>query len=111
MEEQDKCWECGVKMIKKKVDYALYGIQIGKFPALVCPKCGGTYFSEETSKKITEITKDKGLWGLGTKTKIGQAGSTLDIRLTKNIIEFMKLKKGKEVNIYPESSSKLVIEF
>lgn len=110
MEEKDTCWECNIKMIKKKVDYSLYGIHIGKFPALVCPKCGETYFSEEISKKITEITKNKGLWGLGAKTKIGQAGSTLDIRLNKKIIDFMKLKKGKEVNIYPESNNKLVIE-
>ena len=107
---KDKCWECTVKMIKKKVDYSLYGIKIGKFPALVCPKCGETYFSEETSKKITKITKHKGLWGLGVKTKIGQAGSTLDIRINKKIIDFMKLKKGKEVTIYPKSRNKLIVE-
>ena len=104
------CWECNVKMIKKNVDYSLYGIKIGSFPALVCPKCGEIYFSEETSKKITEITKNKGLWGLGAKTKIGQAGSTLDIRLNKKMIDFMKLKKGKEVNIYPQSRDKLIVE-
>ena len=100
-----------MKMSKKKVDYALYGVKVGKFPALVCPKCGETYFSEETSKKITKITKDKGLWGLGIKTKIGQAGSTLDIRLNKKIIDFMNLKKGEELSIYPENRNKLIIEF
>ena len=110
MEEKDKCWECNVKMIQKKVDYSLYGVEIGKFPAQVCPKCGETYFSEETSKEITKITKEKGLWGLGAKSKIGQAGSTLDIRLNKKIIEFMKLKKGKEVSIYPKSRNELIIE-
>ncbi len=110
MKEEDICWECNEKMIKKEVDYSLYGIKIGKFPALVCPKCGETYFSEETSKKITEITKKKGLWGLGAKTKIGQAGSTLDIRLNKQIINFMELKKGKEVNVYPESKNRLIMD-
>ncbi|MBI2575855.1 YgiT-type zinc finger protein [Candidatus Woesearchaeota archaeon] len=110
MKEKDACWECGVKMINKKVDYSLYGIRIGKFPAFVCQKCGETYFSEETSKKMTEITKKEGLWGLGAKTKIGQAGSTLDIRLNKRIIDFMQLKRGGEVNIYPESKNKLIIE-
>jgi hypothetical protein len=108
--EEDMCWECNEKMIKKNIDYSLYGILIGKFPAMICPKCKETFFSEETSKKITEITKQKGLWGLGAKTKIGQAGSTLDIRLNKNIIEFMGLKKGKEVNIYPRSKNQLVVE-
>jgi len=108
--KEDKCWECDEKMVKKEVDYSLYGIKIGKFPASVCSKCGETYFSEETSKKITKITKDKGLWGLGSKTKIGQAGSTLDIRLNKNLINFTKLKKGAEVNIYPENRNKLIVE-
>jgi len=110
MEEENMCWECNVKMRRKNVDYSLYGMKIGKFPALVCPKCDETYFSEETSKRITQHTKDKGLWGLGTKTKIGQAGSTLDIRLNRNIINFMRLKKGREVNIYPENKNKLIVE-
>ena len=110
MEEKDKCWECDAAMVHKKVDYSLHGVKIGKFPALVCATCGESYFSEETSKKITEITKERGLWGLAAKTKIGQAGSTLDIRLNKKIIDFMKLKKGKEVNIYPESNNRLIIE-
>ena len=110
MDEKDKCWECNVRMVKKKVDYSLYSIKIGSFPAMVCPKCNESYFSEETSKKITKLTKEKGLWGLGTKKKIGQAGSTLDIRLSKNIIDFMKLKKGEEVTIYPESKNRLVVE-
>ncbi|MEA3513973.1 MAG: hypothetical protein U9R34_00690 [Nanoarchaeota archaeon] len=51
----------------------------------------------------------KKIWGLQVKTKIGQAGLTLDIRLPKKIINFLKLKKGEEVTIYPESEHKLVI--
>jgi antitoxin component of MazEF toxin-antitoxin module len=61
------------------------------------------------SKKMTEIAKSKGIWGLQTKTKIGQAGTTLDIRLPKKIIDFLNLKKGKEVEVYPEGKDKLVI--
>ena len=109
MEDKNKCWECGRKMAHKKVDYSLYGVSLGKFPALVCDKCNETFFSEETSREITKTAKEKGLWGLGTKTKIGQAGSTLDIRLNKRLIEFMGLKKGEEVTIYPESKNKLII--
>ena len=68
------------------------------------------FLDEETSKKITLATKAKGLWGLGATTKVGQAGSTLDIRLPKKIIEFLKLKKGKEVMVYPENKNRLVVE-
>ena len=55
-------------------------------------------------------TKSKKLWGMEAKTKIGQAGSILDIRLPKKIIEFLNLKKGEEVSIYPESKKRLIVE-
>ncbi len=107
---KEKCYICEKgNLTKKRVDYKLYGVNIGKFNAEVCDKCGETFFDENTSKKMTEIAKKKGLWGLQTKTKIGQAGTTLDIRLPKRIIEFLNLKKGKEVDIYPEGKDKLVI--
>ncbi len=107
---QEKCYICGKgKLTKKKVDYELYGINIGKFPAESCDKCGEIFFDENTSKKMTEIAKKKGLWGLQTKTKIGQSGTTLDIRLPKKIIALLNLKKGKEVEIYPEGKNRLVI--
>jgi YgiT-type zinc finger domain-containing protein len=109
MTDKDECWECKGKMKRKEVDYLLYDVKIGKFPALVCDKCNETYFSEETSREITEATKQKGLWGLQAKTKIGQSGSTLDIRLPKKIIEFCNLKKGKEVTIFPERKDRIVI--
>ena len=107
---KEKCYICEKgNLIKKGVDYNLYGVSIGKFNAEVCNKCGEIFFDEDTSKRMTEIAKKKGLWGLQTKTKIGQAGTTLDVRLPKRIIEFLNLKKGKEVEIYPEGKNKLVI--
>ena len=107
---KEKCYVCEKEnLIKKRVDYNLYGVNIGKFNAEVCNKCGEIFFDENTSKKMTEIAKKKGLWGLQTKTKIGQSGTTLDVRLPKRIIEFLNLKKGKEVEIYPEGKNKLVI--
>ena len=67
------------------------------------------FFSEGVSKKMTKKAKEKGLWGLQAKTKVGQAGTTLDIILPKKIREFLNLKKRKEVEIYPEGKNKLVI--
>ncbi len=95
--------------MKRNVKYTLYGIHIGEFPALVCDSCKESLFSEETSKAITRIVKEKGLWGLQAKTTVGQAGKTLDVRLPKRIIDFMNLKKGTEVTITPESENKIVI--
>ena len=105
-----KCDECGGKIIKKKVDYSIFGVSLGKFPAEVCAKCGETCFDEDISRKMTEIAKEKGLWNLETKTKIGKVGDALDVRFGKRLIEFLKLKKGEEVTIYPKSKNKIVIE-
>ena len=106
-----KCYICeNGKLGAKKVPYSVHGEFVGVFSADACNLCGETFFSEETSKEITKATKAKGLWGLGAKTKIGEAGSTLDIRLPQRIIEFLKLKKGEEVVMYPENRHKLVVE-
>ena len=107
---KEKCYICENGSLRKgKVDYILYGVSIGKFDAKICDKCRETFFDEQVSKKMTEIAKKKGLWGLQAKTKIGQSGTTLDIRLPKKFIEFFNLKKGKEVEIYPEGKNKLII--
>lgn len=106
-----KCYECEKgSLARKEVEYGIYGVKLGRFPAEVCSRCGEVFFSEEVSKKINHKAKQLGLWGLETKSKIGQAGSALDIRLSKKLVEFLKLKKGKEVKIYPENRQKLVVE-
>ncbi len=53
----------------KEVNYDLYGIFLGKFPAEVCDRCEETFFDEEISKKITKSAKKKELWELQAKTK------------------------------------------
>lgn len=106
-----KCYLCGkAELQKKKAPYTLHGEFVGHFDAEVCESCHEVFFDEETSREITKATKAKGLWGLDTRTKIAQAGSTLDIRLPKRIIEFLHLKKGEEITIHPESRRKLIIE-
>ncbi len=111
MKKMGKCYLCEKgNLEKEKVPYDLLGEKIGMFDAEVCSSCGEIFFDEETSRKITAATKAKGLWGIGSRTKIGQAGSTLDIRLPKRIIDLLGLKKGEDVTIYPESKRRLIIE-
>ncbi len=104
-----KCEECGGKIIKKKVDFNMYGFSLGKFPAEVCTKCGEEVFDEDASDQIEQIAKEKGLYGLGTKTRVGVAGNCLDIRINKRLAKFLELKKGEEVTIAPEGKNKLVV--
>ena len=97
-----KCDECEKGTLhEKKVDYILLGQNLGKFNALVCITCNETIFTAETFKAVEQIAREKGLWGLAAKTRIGTSGNALDVKLPKSIIDFMHLEKGQEVCIEP----------
>ena len=97
-----KCDECNNGNLKeKKVEYTLLGIDLGKFDALVCDSCGEVIFESKESDAIEKAAKAKGLWGLAAKTRIGTAGTALDVRIPKAITTFLNLKKGQEVIIEP----------
>lgn len=105
----ERCWECDGKLVIKKIPYDFLGERIGTFPAKVCNTCKEEIFSEETSRKIDKIIKDKGLWGLESRTRIGKSGDSLNVIINKKLAKFMKLKKGEEVLVYPENKKKLII--
>jgi len=106
--EKNIC-ECGGKIINKKVDFSIYGVNIGKFDAEVCQKCGEELFSEEVSNQIDEVAKKKGLLGLEAHTKIGKAGDSLIIRINKKIADFYGLKQGEEITIIPKDKKEISI--
>ncbi len=105
-----KCPICGKGELKKgKIKEHMYGVYLGEFPAEICNKCNESFTDKETTKKIEEIAKKKGLFGLGKKTKITKSGNSLAIRIPKDIANFLKLKEGKDTFIHPEDN-KLIIE-
>ncbi len=108
--ERKTCEECGGKVKKGKVEFTLYGNSLGHFPAAVCTQCGEELFDEETSDQIDRIAKEKGLWGLEAQTKITKVGSSYAIILNKKLVDFMGLKLGEEVHLYPEAKDKLIIQ-
>ena len=103
------CEECKGKVIRKKAEYKYLGEHMGNFEADVCTKCGEKVFDEDTSDKIECIVKKKGLYGLGARTRVGKVGTSLDVKINKRLAEFLNLKKGTEVRIYPENKKKLII--
>ncbi|MBS3137492.1 hypothetical protein J4232_03600 [Candidatus Woesearchaeota archaeon] len=59
------------------------------------------FYPANILEKIESESKKKGLFGLGTKTRIGTSGTALDVKLPKALVDFMSLQKGKEVIIEP----------
>ncbi len=108
--EITKCDECGGKFIQKEVEFKLYGESLGKFPAFVCMKCGEEIFDEQTSDKIDESAKKKGLWGLGANGKVIRVGSSIALVINKKIAQFLDLKEGGEVHIHPENKKRIIID-
>ena len=105
-----KCITCEKgEMVKKKIEYTQLGHTLGKFDAFVCTQCGETLFEVSTSAQIEKRAKELGIWGLAKKMRIGTSGSSLDVKLPKSIVDFLKLKKGQEVIIEPKEKNKLEI--
>lgn len=105
--------ECPVcekgKLKKGKIKESMFGVYLGEFPAEICTKCGESFTDSETTKKIEDAAKKKGVWGLGKETKITKTGNSLAIRIPKIIADFLKLKDGEKAYIHPENN-KLIIE-
>ena len=107
---RNKCEECGGKIVKRDVEFKLYGEPVGVFPAEVCTKCEEEVFDEETSGSIDAAAKAKGLWGLGANATVTQVGSSTALVINKKIANFMGLKKGERVYIHPESKHRIIID-
>ncbi|MBI2147958.1 hypothetical protein HYU19_05840 [Candidatus Woesearchaeota archaeon] len=105
-----RCPSCDKGTLKKELKKELLsGVFLGEFPADACHSCGESFTDSETTLKIEEAAKKKGIWGLGSVTKITKTGNSLAVRIPKRIVDYLKLKDGKEAYIHPESD-KLVIE-
>ena len=108
--KETKCPMCEKGVLKKsKIKENMHGVYLGEFPAEVCTKCKESFTSPDTTKKIEKIAKEKGIWGLGVKTKVTKTGNSLAIRIPKKIADYLELREGKETYLYPEGK-KLVME-
>lgn len=57
-----------------------------------------------------EDYKEKGLRPLEAVTKVRKIGSSLIVVINKRIVDFIGLKKGEQVKVYPEGKHKIIIE-
>ena len=105
-----ECPICEKGNLKKtKIKESMFGVYLGEFEAEVCSKCGESFTDSKTTKKIEDVAKKKGIWGLGAVTKITKTGNSLAVRIPKNIVDYLKLGNNKEVYIHPESN-KIIVE-
>ncbi|MBL7148173.1 MAG: YgiT-type zinc finger protein [Nanoarchaeota archaeon] len=105
-----KCPVCEEGTLKKKkIKEYMFGVYLGEFPAEVCTKCNESFTDSNTTKKIEEVAKKKGIWGLSAITKITKTGNSLAVRIPKKLVDYLHLENNKEIYIHPEAN-KLIME-
>lgn len=102
--------KCGGKLKKTVSNVEFFGIDFGPKPANVCTKCGSEYISQEVMEEIEREVKKRGLFGLERRSRVSKSGNSLVIRLPKEIVESLKIKRNAPVVIYPSERRRLVIE-
>ena len=105
-----KCPICEKGTLKPVMEkHLMFGVDLGTYTGEKSSACGEVFTNSEIIKKIESVAKQKGIWGLGKKTKIAKAGNSIAVRIPKEIADYFKLEVGKEAYIHPESR-KIVIE-
>ena len=102
-----KCVMCKGITEKRKVEHCEFGVLIGTFPADVCTMCNETYFDEKAAEAIQKKSKELGVFGLARKVKVAEVGSSIALRIPKEIASFLNLTKGKEVTLMPKDKNEL----
>lgn len=107
----ERCPVCDKGSLRAaKHDFAMYGVSLGKFPAQVCDACGEAVFSEAVSRRIQQVAKKRGLWGIAKKVKVTYSGNGLTIHVPKALAAFLQLQRGDEVVLRPEGRDRIVID-
>ncbi len=102
--------KCGGKLKKGAGEVEFFGIDFGVKPVNICTKCGSEYLSQEVMEKIEAEIKKRGLFGLEKRGRVSKSGNSLVIRIPKEIVDSLGIKRDLPVLIYPSERSKLVVE-
>lgn len=102
--------KCGGKLRKDASDVEFFGIDYGVKPVEICTRCGSEYISQEVMEKIEADVKRRGLFGLEKRGRVSKSGNSLVIRIPKEIIKSLGIKRDLPILIYPTEKHKLIIE-
>ena len=102
---------CGGKVEWKKDRVITQGVDCGTLDVEYCSKCGEQYLPEESMKIVEKKLKEAGLWGVKRKeVNLWKSGSSVLLRIPKDIADSLNLKPDEKVTIYPEGKKRLVVD-
>lgn len=90
MKFKTKCFKCNSIVNTKKRVFNIIGFKVRGWK---CPKCKEEYYEGDDINKVLVYNKLK----KGIPVKVGVLGSSLVMRIPKEVSETFNIKKGKEV--------------
>jgi YgiT-type zinc finger domain-containing protein len=110
---EDRC-VCGAKWEKIKTKLELFGgdIVVNDVEAYYCPQCKEELFTSQQAKDAEDKlhTAIPGFEAYRIQKKVTQIGNSLGIPLSKELAQYMGIKKGAEVRITLKNKHRLIVD-
>ncbi len=104
---------CGGKLKEIKTSMELFGgkVVINDIKAHYCPDCKEELFDSKKGDKLYEEVSKLGiLQPFESRKKITKVGNSFAVPISKDIADFMQMKKGGEIRIKVQSPKRLVVD-
>lgn len=113
-EKNDNKCVCGTTLRKIKTEMELFGgdVLVKNVDASWCPNCKEELMDSgqigAAKEKVREIAPHFEAFSI--RKKIAKVGNSLSVPLSKEIVEFLRLKKGEEVRITIKDRQRLIVD-
>ncbi|MFH1225616.1 MAG: YgiT-type zinc finger protein [Candidatus Diapherotrites archaeon] len=107
-----KC-ACGGKLEEIKTDMDFFGgkVVVRDVHAFYCPKCREEMFdSKEGDRIFDEVSKLNIVQPFESRKKIAKVGNSFAIPVSKEIADYLQIKKGGEIKITVQGQKRLLVD-
>ncbi len=104
---------CGNKLqeIETEMDFFDGNLIMRNVKAFYCSKCKEELFDSKEGDKIFEqVSKLSPQYAFESRKKIAKVGNSFAIPVSKEIADYMQIKKGEDIIIKVKSPKRLIIE-
>jgi YgiT-type zinc finger domain-containing protein len=104
---------CGEKLkeIKTEMDFFDGSVIVRDVNAFYCPKCKEELFdSKEGDKIFDKVSKLNIPKPFESRKKIAKVGNSFAIPVSKEIADYLQIKKGESINIKVQSQKRLIVD-
>ncbi|MFH1587092.1 MAG: YgiT-type zinc finger protein [Candidatus Diapherotrites archaeon] len=104
---------CGANMekIKTEMDFHDGQVIVRNVTAFYCPKCKEELFdSKEGDRIFGQVSKLNIAQSFESRKKITKVGNSFAIPVSKEIADYMQIKKGEDIKIKVQNQKRLIVD-